>query len=382
MSPPPTTAPRSSCTSTAVQEGSVAGPAAIATNSAAAQRSAHRQRRDLAGTPACWTTHASMAPPSPPRRSWRWPAQAPMRRPPHRRSMRRPTPAPGSALSPTLSVGVSDPDADPLTVTYFGRPLASGNFTQIAQHTGVASGTQRHRHMAEPRRRPDVRVVRHRQATRPTLPSPARPGPSTRSPASTPSSSGPATSPRAASPRTPTRATSSRASTATSGPPATTSTTTAPRPTSRTATPPRHGAARRSRSGPGRSRATTTGAPATPNSLAGYIGYYGANATDANGKSYYSYDIAGSNWHIVNLDSECALVPGGCDAGSAAGALARADLAANSTQERDRRVAQAALQLGRDQPTRRCSRCGTTCMRLASTSCSTATTTSTSERRR
>ena len=44
------------------------------------------------------------------------------------------------ALSPTLDVDVSDPDGDPLTVTYFGRPLASGNFTQIAQHTGVASG--------------------------------------------------------------------------------------------------------------------------------------------------------------------------------------------------------------------------------------------------
>ena len=40
--------------------------------------------------------------------------------------------------------------------------------------------------------------------------------------------------------------------------------------------------------------------------LIGYHGYFGANATDAGGKSYYSYDIAGSNWHVVNLDSECA----------------------------------------------------------------------------
>ena len=47
----------------------------------------------------------------------------------------------GIGTSPTLDVGVSDPDADPLTVTYFGRPLASGNFVQIAQHTDVASGT-------------------------------------------------------------------------------------------------------------------------------------------------------------------------------------------------------------------------------------------------
>ena len=46
----------------------------------------------------------------------------------------------GISTSPTLSVGVSDPDADPLTVTFFGRPFASGNYVQIAQHTGVASG--------------------------------------------------------------------------------------------------------------------------------------------------------------------------------------------------------------------------------------------------
>ena len=39
-----------------------------------------------------------------------------------------------------MNIGVSDPDGDPLTVTYFGRPLASGNFAQIAQHTGVSSG--------------------------------------------------------------------------------------------------------------------------------------------------------------------------------------------------------------------------------------------------
>ena len=28
-----------------------------------------------------------------------------------------------------------------MTVTFFGRPFASGNFTQIGQNTGVASGT-------------------------------------------------------------------------------------------------------------------------------------------------------------------------------------------------------------------------------------------------
>jgi hypothetical protein len=49
--------------------------------------------------------------------------------------------ATGIGTSPTLDVGVSDPDSDPLTVTFFGRPLASGNFVQIAQHTGIGSGT-------------------------------------------------------------------------------------------------------------------------------------------------------------------------------------------------------------------------------------------------
>ena len=50
------------------------------------------------------------------------------------------------------------------------------------------------------------------------------------------------------------------------------------------------GAALDQESALGRSRATTTGAPVIDN-LNGYNGYYGAAATDANGKSYYSYDI-------------------------------------------------------------------------------------------
>ena len=49
--------------------------------------------------------------------------------------------ATGIETSPTLNVGVSDPDSDPLTVTFFGRPLASGNFTQIAQNTNVTTAT-------------------------------------------------------------------------------------------------------------------------------------------------------------------------------------------------------------------------------------------------
>ena len=66
--------------------------------------------------------------------------------------------------------------------------------------------------------------------------------------------------------------------------------------------------------------------------LVPYFAYFGANATDGGGKSYYSYNIAGSNWHVVNLDSECQLVPGGCAAGSAQDVWLEADLAANSTK--------------------------------------------------
>ena len=67
-----------------------------------------------------------------------------------------------------------------------------------------------------------------------------------------------------------------------------------------------------------------------PETLAGYFAYFGANATDAGGQSYYSYDIAGSNWHVVNLDTECQLVPGGCAAGSPQESWLETDLAANS----------------------------------------------------
>ena len=65
--------------------------------------------------------------------------------------------------------------------------------------------------------------------------------------------------------------------------------------------------------------------------LDGYNTYFGANATDADGQSYYSYDI-GSLWHVVNLDSECAMVPGGCGVGSAQEVWLQADLAANATK--------------------------------------------------
>ncbi len=76
--------------------------------------------------------------------------------------------------------------------------------------------------------------------------------------------------------------------------------------------------------------------PATGNhdwntgTLNGYFGYYGANATDAGGKSYYSYDID-SRWHVTVLDTECAQAAvGGCVAGSPQEVWLRQDLAAHA----------------------------------------------------
>ena len=63
--------------------------------------------------------------------------------------------------------------------------------------------------------------------------------------------------------------------------------------------------------------------------LNGYFGYFGTNAGDpATGRSYYSYDI-GSFWHVLVLDSECARVAGGCVATSPQLTWATADLNAN-----------------------------------------------------
>ncbi len=69
----------------------------------------------------------------------------------------------------------------------------------------------------------------------------------------------------------------------------------------------------------------------TPASLTDYFAYFGANA-NAGGTSYYSYDLD-ADWHVVNLDSECANVPGGgCAAGSDQHDWLVADLAANASK--------------------------------------------------
>lgn len=68
----------------------------------------------------------------------------------------------------------------------------------------------------------------------------------------------------------------------------------------------------------------------------GYYGYFGANAGDPS-KGYYSWDVSvpsGGTWHMIALNSECAVLGGGsisagCGAGSTQEAWLKADLAAH-----------------------------------------------------
>jgi acid phosphatase type 7 len=57
---------------------------------------------------------------------------------------------------------------------------------------------------------------------------------------------------------------------------------------------------------------------------AGYLGYFGRAATNADGQTWYSYDLG--HWHIIVLDSDCAEVEG-CDSASVEGQWLAADLA-------------------------------------------------------
>ncbi len=60
---------------------------------------------------------------------------------------------------------------------------------------------------------------------------------------------------------------------------------------------------------------------------AGYRAYFGDAATNADGKTWYSYELG--TWHIIVLDSNCGAV-GGCDSASDQGRWLAADLAASS----------------------------------------------------
>ena len=57
-----------------------------------------------------------------------------------------------------------------------------------------------------------------------------------------------------------------------------------------------------------------------------YYNYFGAAAGPA-GKGYYSYDLG--TWHVVVLNANCSVVPGGCGAGSPQETWLKADLAAH-----------------------------------------------------
>jgi hypothetical protein len=59
-----------------------------------------------------------------------------------------------------------------------------------------------------------------------------------------------------------------------------------------------------------------------------YFDYFGA-AAGPRGKGYYSYDAG--TWHVVVLNTNCDVVPGGCARGSAQERWLRADLAAHRT---------------------------------------------------
>jgi calcineurin-like phosphoesterase family protein len=62
---------------------------------------------------------------------------------------------------------------------------------------------------------------------------------------------------------------------------------------------------------------------------AGYTGYFGAAATNTDGKTWYSYELG--TWHVIVLDSNCAAA-GGCDAGSEQGRWLAADLAGSTAR--------------------------------------------------
>ena len=80
----------------------------------------------------------------------------------------------------------------------------------------------------------------------------------------------------------------------------------------------------------GRQKARTRPAPGNHDyntaGAGGYYGYFGAAAGDPS-KGYYSYDLGA--WHIVVLNSNCA-VAGGCGAGSPQEQWLRQDLAASA----------------------------------------------------
>ena len=237
--------------------------------------------------------------------------------------------ATGIGTSTTLSVGVSDPDANPLTVTFKGRPFASGAFATIGQNTGVASGSNTTTSWASLSAGQKFEwFVEVSDGTTTTT------GPTwtfNTAPGADPVFIG--AGDIADCGRTQDEATAAILS----GIPGTVWTAgDNVYPTGTTANynncyePSWGGAIKaRTRPVPG-NHDWSTGTP--PETIAPYLAYFGASATGTGGESYYSYDIAGSNWHVIVLDSECQLVPGGCADESVQEKWLGTDLAANSTK--------------------------------------------------
>ena len=238
--------------------------------------------------------------------------------------------ATGVSTSPTLEVGVSDPDGDPLTVTYFGRPYASGNFVQIAQNTGVVSGTSTTTPWSDLGAGQEFEwYVTVDDGTAAAVTGPTWTFHTT-----------PSTDPVfvgvgdiASCAVTDDTATGNiiqgiEGNVFTTGDNVYDFGTALEYANCYGTTPWGSPSVKnRTRPIPGNHDWGTGG----PETLTDYFNYFGANA-NAGGSSYYSYDIPSSNWHIVNLDSECQLVPGGCGSGSAQELWLKSDLAANSTK--------------------------------------------------
>ena len=236
----------------------------------------------------------------------------------------------GISTSPTLDVGVSDPDGGTLTVTYYGRPYASGNFAQIAQHTGVAAGGNDTATWSNPG--DGQKFEWYATVSDGSLTTTGPTWTFTTSPGSDPVFVG--AGDIADCGRTQDEATGAVMSGIlgnvwTAGDNVYPSGSVASNWDCYEAS---WGGAIKARTRPVPGNHDWGTGQGGVENLVAYNAYFGSSATDAGGKSYYSYDIPSSNWHIVNLDTECQLVPGGCAAGSAQELWLRADLTANSSK--------------------------------------------------
>jgi hypothetical protein len=79
----------------------------------------------------------------------------------------------------------------------------------------------------------------------------------------------------------------------------------------------------------GRTRAAVGNHDWQTKDAAGYRAYFGAAATGAEGRTWYSYELG--TWHVIVLDSDCADV-GGCGPDSEQGRWLAADLATSSAR--------------------------------------------------